>query len=167
MFKKIILIIIIINSISIFNLLANVGSALEGAQQLVDENRNKSTNYSKGITHFNKAVKLEKKNKIKKSEKYYEKAINYFIAYHNEYGVYPETLYYIGFSYEKIHDVENAILFYQISLTLDPKNIKANKQLAEIYLKKKNFDLVKNILKVLKDCNCEEYNIINEKVAKN
>jgi len=34
-------------------------------------------------------------------------------------------------------------------------------------LKESKFDLANEILEVLKDCNCEEYNIIKEKLVKN
>ena len=98
---------------------------------------------------------------------YDKKTINYFLAYNKQYGVYPYTLYYLGFSYEKIQDIENAILYYQIGLELKPKDINMNKHLAEIYLKESKFDLANEILEVLKDCNCEEYNIIKEKLVKN
>ena len=98
---------------------------------------------------------------------FYNKAIDYFLAYNKEYGVYPDTLYYIGFSYENIDDIENAILFYQIALELEPKNININKQLADIYFKENKISLVKEILHKLKDCNCKEYNEIKNIIAKN
>ena len=109
----------------------------------------------------------KKKNKHQKADNYYNKAINYFLAYNKEYGVYPDTLYYIGFSYENIDDIENAVLFYQIALELEPKNININKQLADIYIKENKISLVNEILYKLKECNCKEYNEIKDIIAKN
>ena len=44
--------------------------------------------------------------KNEKANSYHKKAIDYFLAYNKEYGVYPDTLYYIGFSYENIDDID-------------------------------------------------------------
>jgi tetratricopeptide (TPR) repeat protein len=168
MFKRVFLILITISLISTSNLYAEKGSgALEAMQEHINRNKNKSSNYSRGLTHIKKAIKFEKKQKFEKANNYYKKTINYFLAYNKQYGVYPDTLYYLGFSYEKIQDIENAILYYQIGLELKPKDINMNKHLAEIYLKESKFDLANEILEVLKDCNCEEYNIIKEKLVKN
>tara|TARA_B100001057_G_scaffold465269_1_gene521243 strand:+ start:3896 stop:4384 length:489 start_codon:yes stop_codon:yes gene_type:complete len=162
MFKRLFLIITIINLISSSNLYA-----FEAISEHLNQNKNKSSNYSRGLTHIKKAIKFEKKQNFKKANDYYKKTIEYFMAYHKEYGVFSDTLYYLGFSYEKIQDIENAIIYYQIGLELEPMDIMMNKQLAEIYLKESKFDLVNEILEVLKDCNCKEYNVIKEKLVKN
>ena len=170
MLKRIFFIVIIFNLISTFNLLAEQsgrGGAIEAMESHIKQNKNKSSNFSKGITHLKKAIKYQKKNKNQKADNFYNKAIDYFLAYNKEYGVYPDTLYYIGFSYENIDDIENAILFYQIALELEPKNININKQLADIYFKENKISLVKEILHKLKDCNCKEYNEIKNIIAKN
>ena len=167
MLKKIFSIVIIINLISTLNIFAEQsgkGGAIESMEEHIKQNRNKSTNYSKGITHLKKAIKYQKKMKNEKANSYHKKAIDYFLAYNKEYGVYPDTLYYIGFSYENIDDINNAILFYQIGLELEPKNINMNKQLADIYIKENKITLVKEILNVLKDCNCKEYSEIKNKI---
>ena len=170
MLKRIFFILIIFNLISTFNLLAEQsggGGAIEAMENHIKQNKNKASNFSKGITHLKKAIKYQKKNKNQKADNYYNKAINYFLAYNKEYGVYPDTLYYIGFSYENIDDIENAVLFYQIALELEPKNININKQLADIYIKENKISLVNEILYKLKECNCKEYNEIKDIIAKN
>ena len=170
MLKRIFFIVIIFNLISTFNLLAEQsgrGGAIEAMESHIKQNKNKASNFSKGITHLKKAIKYQKKNKNQKADNYYNKAINYFLAYNKEYGVYPDTLYYIGFSYENIDDIENAILFYQIALELEPKNININKQLADIYIKENKISLVNELLHNLKECNCKEYNEIKNIIAKN
>ena len=63
-----------------------------------------------------------------------------------------------------LQDIENAILYYQIGLELKPKDIIMNKHLAEIYLKESKFDLANEILGVLKDCNCKEYEDLKNKI---
>ena len=170
MLKRIFFIVIIFNLISTFNLLAEQsgrGGAIEAMESHIKQNKNKASNFSKGITHLKKAIKYQKKNKNQKADNYYNKAINYFLAYNKEYGVYPDTLYYIGFSYENIDDIENAVLFYQIALELEPKNININKQLADIYIKENKISLVNEILHKLKECSCKEYNEIKDIIAKN
>lgn len=170
MLKRIFCILIIINSISTFNLFAEGGGrggAVEAIEEHIKQSKNKATNLSKGLTHLKKAIKYQKKTKSEKANKYYKKAIDYFLAYNKEYGVYPDTLYYIGFSYENIKDIEKATLFYEIGLELEPQNINMNKQLANIYLKENKLTLVKEILNELKDCRCKEYNEIKEKIIKN
>ena len=167
MLKKIFLIVIIINLISTLNIFAEQsgrGGAIESMEEHIKQSKDKTNNYSKGMTHLKKAIKYQKKMKNEKANIYHKKAIDYFLAYNKEYGVYPDTLYYIGFSYENINDINNAILFYQIGLELEPKNINMNKQLANIYLKENKITLVKEILNVLKDCNCKEYNEIKNKI---
>jgi len=167
MIKRVFLVLITISFISISNLFAESGGALEAMQEHINRNKNKSSNYSRGLTHIKKAIKFEKKQKFDKANNFYQKTINYFLEYNKQYGVYPDTLYYIGFSYEKIRDIENAILYYQIGLELNSKDINMNKHLAEIYIKKGKFDLANEILEVMKECNCEEYNTVKEKLVKN
>ena len=170
MLKRIFSIVMIFNLISTVNLFAEqdgIGGSSEAMQEHIKQNKNKASNFSKGITHLNKAIKYQKKNKNEKANNFYNKAIDYFLAYHKEYGVYPDTLYYIGFSYENIDDIENAILFYQIALELESKNININKQLANIYLKENKISLVNELLHNLKECNCKEYNEIKDIIAKN
>ena len=170
MLKRIFSIVMIFNLISTVNLFAEqdgIGGSSEAMQEHIKQNKNKASNFSKGITHLNKAIKYQKKNKNKKANNFYNKAIDYFHAYHKEYGVYPDTLYYLGFSYENIDDIENAILFYQIALELEPKDININKQLANIYIKENKITLVNKMLLKLKDCNCKEYNEIKNMITKN
>ena len=170
MFKKIFFFIIIFNLVITLNLFAEQSGrdgAVESLESHFKQNKTKATNLSKGITHLKKAIKLQKKNKNEKAVSFYNKAIDYFLEYNKEYGVYPDTLYYIGFSYENIGDIENAILFYLIALELEPKNININIQLANIYLKENKISRVNEILNQLKDCNCKEYNEIKNIIAKN
>ena len=170
MLKRIFFIIIIFNLIFTLNLSAEQsgrGGAIEAIEDHIKQSKNKASNFSKGITHLKKAIKYQKKNKNQKADNFYNKAIDYFLAYNKEYGVYPDTLYYIGFSYENIDDIENAVLFYQIALELESKNININKQLANIYLKENKISLVNELLHNLKECNCKEYNEIKDIIAKN
>ena len=170
MLKRILFIVIILNLIFIFNLFAEqsgTSGAGEAMEEHIKQNKNKASNFSKGITHLKKAIKYQNKNKNEKADNFYNKAIDYFLAYNKEYGVYPDTLYYIGFSYENIDDIENAVLFYQIALELESKNVNINKQLANIYLKENKISLVNELLHKLKECNCKEYNEIKNIIAKN
>ena len=95
MFKKVFLILITISLISTSNLYAEKGGgALEAMQEHINQNKNKSSNFSRGLTHIKKAIKFEKKKKFENANNYYKKTIDYFLAYNKQYGVYPDTLYY-------------------------------------------------------------------------
>ena len=73
MFKRVFLILITISLISTSNLFAEQGGALEAMQEHINQNKNKSSNYSRGLTHIKKAIKFEKKQKFNKANNFYKK----------------------------------------------------------------------------------------------
>ena len=61
---------------------------------------------------------------------------------------------------------QNANLYYQIGLELEPKHININKQLAEYYITENQTNFAKQRVEAIKGCECIEYNDLKEKILK-
>jgi len=122
-----------------------------------------STNYyKKGETLIKRAKKLEKKGKIEKANKRYEKALEYLIKSNKEKPNQPDTLNYLGFATRKLGDYEKGEEYYLLGLQIDPEHKGINEYLGELYVVTERIDLAKERLSVLKNCNCEEYKELKE-----
>ena len=122
-----------------------------------------STNYyKKGETLIKRAKKLEKKGKIEKANKRYEKALEYLIKSNKEKPNQPDTLNYLGFATRKLGDYEKGEEYYLLGLQIDPEHKGINEYLGELYVVTGRIDLAKERLSVLKNCNCEEYKELKE-----
>ena len=148
--KKILLIIIL--SISI------IGSSY-GASSYSD---NGSSNYDKGASLILKAKKLEKKGKIEKANKRYEKAFEYLIKSNKEIPNQPDTLNYLGYTSRKLGNFEIAEKYYLEGLKIKPDHKGINEYLGELYVKTDRIGLALERLEVLKNCKCEEYEELAE-----
>jgi len=123
----------------------------------------KSTNYyKKGETLIKRAKKLEKKGKIEKANKRYEKALEHLIKSNKEKPNQPDTLNYLGFATRKLGDYEKGEEYYLLGLQIDPDHKGINEYLGELYVVTDRIDLAKERLSVLKNCNCEEYKELKE-----
>ena len=122
-----------------------------------------STNYyKKGETLIKRAKKLEKKGKIEKANKRYEKALEYLIKSNKEKPNQPDTLNYLGFATRKLGDYEKGEEYYLLGLQIDPNHKGINEYLGELYVVTDRIELAKERLSVLKNCNCEEYKELKE-----
>ena len=122
-----------------------------------------STNYyKKGETLIKRAKKLEKKGKIEKANKRYEKALEHLIKSNKEKPNQPDTLNYLGFATRKLGDYEKGEEYYLLGLQIDPEHKGINEYLGELYVVTDRIDLAKERLSVLKNCNCEEYKELKE-----
>ena len=122
-----------------------------------------STNYyKKGVSLIKRAKKLEKKGKIEKANKRYEKALEYLIKSNKEKPNQPDTLNYLGFATRKLGDYEKGEEYYLLGLQIDPEHKGINEYLGELYVVTDRIDLAKERLSVLKNCNCEEYKELKE-----
>ena len=122
-----------------------------------DENAVVKTNYEKAVVHIKQAKKYEKKNKIKKSNKRYEKALKLLIKSNKEKPNNADTLNYLGFTTRKLGDYKNGEKFYLEGLAIEQDHIGINEYLGELYVVTNRIDLAKERLKILKNCDCEEY----------
>ena len=122
-----------------------------------------STNYyKKGETLIKRAKKLEKKGKIEKANKRYEKALEHLIKSNKKKPNQPDTLNYLGFATRKLGDYEKGEEYYLLGLQIDPEHKGINEYLGELYVVTDRIDLAKERLSVLKNCNCEEYKELKE-----
>ena len=69
-----------------------------------------------------------------------------------------DTLNYLGFTTRKLGDYENGEKYYLQGLAINPNHKGINEYLGELYVATSRTDLAKERLKVLENCNCEEFN---------
>ena len=93
-----------------------------------------SSNYDKGASLIKKAKKLEKKDKVEKANKRYEKALEYLIKSNIEKPNQPDTLNYLGFVTRKLGDYEKGEEYYLLGLQIDPDHKGINEYLGELYV---------------------------------
>ena len=123
------------------------------------------TDYSKAVESIKWAKKYEKKGKLEKAKKRYEKAQKLLIKSNNNKPLQADTLNYLGFTTRKLGDYENGEKYYLLGLEIDPNHKGINEYLGELYVATNRIDLAKERLKVLESCNCEEYNELKEIIA--
>ena len=68
----------------------------------------------------------------------------------------------LGFATRKLGDYENGEKYYLQGLEIDPNHKGINEYLGELYVATNRMDLAKERLKVLENCNCEEYQELKE-----
>ena len=73
-----------------------------------------------------------------------------------------DTLNYLGFTTRKLGDYENGEKYYLLGLEIEPNHVGINEYLGELYVVTNRIDLAKDRLKVLENCNCEEYDELKE-----
>ena len=156
MFKKILITIFIC---SIFT--TNVFSAPSGS----DSSAKTKSSYDEAVNLIKKAKKFEKKGKVEKANKQYEKARKLLIKSNNKIPNKPNTLNYLGFTTRKLGDFEGGEKYYLEGLAIDPKHIGINEYLGELYVVTKRHNLAVERLQVLKGCNCIEYKQLEKIIA--
>ena len=115
------------------------------------------TDYSKAVDAIKFAKKYEKKGKLEKAKKRYEKAQKLLLKSNNEKPNQPDTLNYLGFTTRKLGDYENGEKYYLMGLEIDPNHKGINEYLGELYVTTNRLPLAKERLKILESCKCEEY----------
>ena len=138
-------------------LLLSVNSYSAGSSDNSSDNSKTKTNYDKAVAHIKLAKKYEKKDKIKKANKRYEKALKLLTISNKKKPNNPDTLNYLGFTTRKLGDYENGEKFYLEGLAIEPNHIGINEYLGELYVVTNRISLAKERLKVLENCDCEEY----------
>ena len=120
------------------------------------------TDYSKAVDSIKFAKKFEKKGKLEKAKKRYEKAQKLLLKSNKEKPNQPDTLNYLGFTTRKLGDYENGEKYYLMGLKIDPNHTGINEYLGELYVATSRLALAKERLKVLESCNCEEYSELKD-----
>ena len=113
--------------------------------------------YDKAVSLIKQAKKYEKKGKIEKATKKYEKAQKLLIVSNKKKPLKADTLNYLGFTTRKLGDLIKGEEFYLQGLKIEPNHKGINEYLGELYVATNRVDLAKERLKILKNCNCEEF----------
>jgi len=128
------------------------------------------SNYDQAVKLIKSAKNYEKKGKLDKATKRYEKAFKLLIKSNKKKQSQPDTLNYLGFTSRKIGNYEVAEKYYLEGLAIDPNHNGINEYLGELYVKTNRIEKAKERLEVLKNCNCEEFqelnNVINSGISK-
>ena len=120
------------------------------------------SDYTQAVTLIKAAKKYEKKGKIEKANKRYEKAQALLIKSNKKKPLQADTLNYLGFTTRKLGDFENGEKYYLLGLEIDPNHVGINEYLGELYVVTNRIGLAKERLEILKSCNCEEYQDLKE-----
>ena len=159
--KKIFLVIIILLFFKNFSFsfesnpdTSDIGS---GGREDLSFMKTKTGNFKKGKDFLKKGVKYFKKDKIKKANKNFEKALSYFVLAYRKSPENVEILSHLGLSYNFLEDFMMSEIYYKEGLSLDPKNPIINQKLGELYFRTKRMDLAKERLNILNSCNCNEF----------
>ena len=120
------------------------------------------SDYDKAVESVKWAKKYEKKGKLEKAKKRYQKAQELLLKSNKNEPLQADTLNYLGFTTRKLGDYENGEKYYLLGLEIDPNHKGINEYLGELYVATNRIDLAKERLKVLETCNCEEYNELKE-----
>ncbi len=123
------------------------------------------TQYDIAVTHIKAAKNLEKKDKLEKAKKRYEKAQKLLIQSNKKFPNKADTLNYLGFTTRKLGDFENGEKYYLQGLAIEPNHIGINEYLGELYVATNRHNLAVERLEVLKSCNCKEYEELKAIIA--
>ena len=120
------------------------------------------SNYDKAVQSIKFAKRYEAKGKLEKAKKRYAKAQKLLLKSNSEKPNKADTLNYLGFTTRKLGDYENGEKYYLQGLAIEPNHIGINEYLGELYVATNRLNLAKERLKILENCNCEEYTELKE-----
>ena len=115
------------------------------------------SNYDKAVSLIKSAKEYEKKDKTKKANKRYKKALNLLLKSNEKTPNKADTLNYLGFTTRKLGDYAGGEKYYLQGLALEPNHNGINEYLGELYVATDRMDMAKERLKVLESCKCQEY----------
>ena len=123
------------------------------------------TQYDMALSHIKAAKKFEKKDKLDKAKKRYQKAQKLLIQSNNKFPNKADTLNYLGFTTRKLGDFENGEKYYLQGLAIEPNHVGINEYLGELYVATNRHNLAVERLEILKSCNCKEYDQLKAVIA--
>ena len=110
-----------------------------------------------GFKELERAIKTEKKGKLKKAKIKFEKALDYFLKANAEDPANPDIFNYLGLCSAKLGFDENAEIYYLLGLELNDQHNSIKYNLGVFYKNQNRISDTKEILNSLKNCECEEY----------
>jgi len=113
--------------------------------------------YDQAVKLVKRAGKLEKKDKTEKAKKFYSQAFKKLEKAYASDKSNPDILNYMGYTSRKIGNFEEAENFYLKGLDIKPNHNGINEYLGELYVQTNRIEKANERLKILKNCNCEEY----------
>ncbi|MDH5716113.1 MAG: hypothetical protein OEZ22_00575 [Spirochaetia bacterium] len=82
-------------------------------------------------------------------QKDYEKALFYFISAKNLFPKYGKIYYYLGKTYEKLQNINLALINYKLSYRYNIYDLQALACIGNLYIKQNNFTEAENIFKII------------------
>ena len=128
--------------------------------------KGKNSNFKKATDAIKQAKRYVKKEKINKAKNRFDDAIKFLILANEENPNEPEILNYLGYSFRKVGDLSMAEIYYEQGLAIDPLHIGINEYLGKLYVETNRIEKAKERLMVLKNCNCEEYDKLQNLISK-
>ena len=125
-----------------------------------------SSLYDEAVKLVKRAGKLEKKEKTDKAKKLYAQAFDKLKKAIIKDKKNPDILNYLGYTSRKTGNFVEAEKFYLKGLSIKPDHNGINEYLGELYVQTNRIEKANERLKVLKNCNCEEYSEL-ELIIKN
>lgn len=122
----------------------------------------KKPSYKNAVKLIEAAKKYESKEKMDKALKRYKKAQKILLELDKKKPLQADTLNYLGFTTRKLGDFEAGEKYYLLGLQVEPNHVGINEYLGELYVVTNRINLAKERLKVLKNCNCKEYQELKE-----
>ena len=120
-----------------------------------------------GFKELERAIKTEKKGKLKKAKIKFEKALDYFLKANAEDPANPDIFNYLGLCSAKLGFDENAEIYYLLGLELNNEHKSLKFNLGTFYFYENRVHEAKNILVSLENCQCKEYlnlkNLLNNR----
>ena len=113
--------------------------------------------YDQAVKLVKRAGKLEKKDKTEKAKKIYSQAFKKLEKAYASDKNNPDILNYMGYTSRKIGNFEEAENFYLKGLDIKPNHNGINEYLGELYVQTNRIEKANERLKILKNCNWEEY----------
>ena len=126
----------------------------------------KESLYEEAVKLVKRAGKLEKKENNDKAKKLYTQAFDKLEKAYKSDKKNPDILNYMGFTTRKVGNFDKAEKFYLEGLKIKPNHNGINEYLGELYVQTNRIDKANERLKVLKNCNCDEYKEL-EMIIKN
>jgi len=124
----------------------------------------KMSDYNLAKKYIQKGDKYDKKNKKDKAKKFYNKALKYLLLSNKKNQPQAKTFNYLGYINAKLGILENAEIYYLLALEMDPKNNNIYINLGNLYVNSNRIAKAKEILNVLKSCNCEEFKELSNSI---